>query len=353
MSSALVANGNRLWIGSDQGLFAAWVGSSGVELPKRIPEVSGPVYSMAWRSALLVSSHPSCHQENSLQLSEDQCLSLLGQTSGGLRKDDSCFIEKVSFINNSSAQTILTNSSVSSSNGYFTINSTLSRLLLQYCRPFFGSTGMLENLRVLDHPGLLAAGVGFKVYFFDGEQWWFEWTSRWEEGLGGVVDGPVTSLTFVPSGELFLGNNVSLSRLNNDYSIDRLGPSEGLPYNKITSLSFLPYSTLYPNPFGENLSKKARGSVVVTTEKGMTIFDITSSTFVSYFHGLRWLPGNAVALSTSVSENTFVVVTNGGWALIRGEDWTLQQKSAHYLSMLPRHTRPPGTCVVVLNSMYL
>jgi hypothetical protein len=347
VSSVLVANGEALWIGSDQGLFLSLLTSTEVEPPKKILHVSGPVYSMAWRSSYTVLHSETLEGEDITCVSLEECHALLEQLLVGGGSPPRCHLETLPFITNSSLLPVKANLSISSSNGYFPGNDTLSNLLAQFINPspdichhsnpWLFSTGDPNN-----HTGVLAVGARGKVHFFDGEQWWFEWVSQWGDGLGGVVDGPVTSMTFVPSGELYLGTNISLSRLNSDYTFDRFGPEQGLPYNQITSLAFLPYSTLYPDPFGRNLSNKTSGSVVMTTEEGMTTFDITTSSFMSYFHGYRWLPGNNITLVTSVSESSFVAVTDGGWALIRGEDWTLQQKSAHYLSMLPRHTRPPG-----------
>ena len=194
--------------------------------------------------------------------------------------------------------------------------------------------------------GLLVVGTGNKLYFHNGTSWWFEWVSVWYSGGGGVVDGVPTGLTFSSAGELFISNNVSVSRLNVNYTFDRIGPLQGLPYNQANAVYFSDYTTLYPQPFKKRGSKRSgntAGTLWVGTSKGYTLFDVASSKFVGYFYGPRWHPGETILGIASGGKSTTVVLTDGGIAVVHPEEWTLEQKAKHYQAMLERHTRPPGT----------
>ena len=193
--------------------------------------------------------------------------------------------------------------------------------------------------------GLLVIGTNEKLYFYDGKRVWFEWISRWEDGLGGVVDGPPTSLTFVPSGDLYIGNNVSLSRLFVNYTFQRLGPHEGLPYGNVLTLHYLSFIILTPpllHPLIFSGVKPCGGTLLVGTSKGYSLFDVGSSSFFDYHYGPRWLPGNGVSGVSSLYGDMFVIVSDGGIAVLRGEEWTLERKAGHYQDMLSRHIREPG-----------
>ena len=193
--------------------------------------------------------------------------------------------------------------------------------------------------------GLLAIGTSDKIYFYDGDMIWFEWVSIWEYGLGGVVDGPPITMTFVPTGVLYIGNNVSLTRLNINYTFDRIGPSEGLPYNQITSLHYSSYTPRYPLPMtppSDLPHSSLGGTLFVGSQKGWSLFDIIKSEFIGYFYGPRWHPGEEVLGIAAAGFNMSVVLTDKGFASIRPEDWTLEKKALHYQNMLKRHTREPG-----------
>ena len=198
-----------------------------------------------------------------------------------------------------------------------------------------------------DDFGLLVIGTPNKIYFYDGHVFWFEWVSAWEDNVGGVIDGPPLSLTFVPTGELFIGTNASLSRLNIDYTFDRIGDLEGLPYNHIISLRYSPYSPIYPSSLKpqSSLHPTTQGTLWVGTEKGYSLFDIGGSRFVGYFYGPRWHPGSSI-LSMSGTGHTTVLVTDDGMSVIVGEEWTLEKKARHYQEMLNRHVREPGEYVI-------
>lgn len=343
------ASSGQLWIGSDKGLYVSTITSTSINVPVKISSVDGPVYSIAWRSPLGVSMVTKEVIPNERKWSGCDLLKVCTEElmSKLAEQDDlklPCGMMRTNFITNASAQLHIDTSSTYTTTGRHTGNSTLLEMwdhqLLTNSRP---------SLALSHHPptkadlfGLLAVGDGWKLHFFDGKQWWFEWASLWRDGLGGVVDGPVTSLAFVPTGELFIGNNVSLSRLNVNYTFDRLGPLQGLPTGNITSLTFLSATTHYPDPFLGKRQGDELGTIVMATEQGLIIFDVASSEFVAYFYGRRWLPGNFVTMTTTVTTDTIVAISDGGWAVIRAEDWTLQQKARHYQAILPRHTRPPG-----------
>lgn len=343
------ASSSQMWIGSDKGLYVSAITSTSVTVPVKVTSVDGPVYSIAWRSPLGVSMVTKVDIPNEKWSGRDLLKLCTEELVAKLQDRDDlklpCVFKRTNFITNSSAQLHIGTSSTYTTSGRHTGNSTL---LEMWDHRKLSSGQLLISLArkqptEADLFGLLAVGDGWKLHFFDGKQWWFEWASRWRDGLGGVVDGPVTSLAFVPTGELFIGNNVSVSRLNVNYTIDRLGPLQGLPTGNITSLTFLSTSYHYPDPFlGKRWGGEELGSVVMATEQGMIIFDVATSEFVAYFFGRRWLPGNFVTMATSVSTDTIVAVSDKGWAIIRAEDWTLRQKAMHYQAILPRHTRPPG-----------
>ena len=198
-----------------------------------------------------------------------------------------------------------------------------------------------------DDFGLLVIGTPNKIYFYDGHVFWFEWASAWEDNVGGVIDGPPVSLTFVPTGELFIGTNASLSRLNIDYTFDRIGDLEGLPYHHIISLRYSPYSPSNPSSLvsPSSIQSTTRGTLWVGTKKGYSLFDIGGSRFVGYFYGPRWHPGSSI-LSMSGTGSTTVLITDEGMSVIVGEEWTLEKKAKHYQKMLHRHVREPGENVI-------
>ena len=189
--------------------------------------------------------------------------------------------------------------------------------------------------------GVLVAGTVDKVYFYDGRQWWFEWASVWNDGLGGVIDGTPTALTFGPCGELYIANNVSLTRVNINYTFDRIGPLDGLPYNQLTSLLMSPYVPRDPPPNGMATYPNLLGTLWIGTAKGYTLFDVQSSKFRGYFYGPRWLPGGSI-LSMVQNGAGIVILTEVGLAVIYPEEWTLEKKAKHYQTMLSRHIREPG-----------
>lgn len=190
--------------------------------------------------------------------------------------------------------------------------------------------------------GLLVVGTKERLYFYDGSVWWFEWVSVWHNGIGGAIDGVPTSMVFVPSGELFISNNVSLTRVNVNYTFDRIGPLQGLPYNQLLSLHHMDYGILYPKLNHTQQNSSRLGTLWIGTEKGYTLFDIASSSFKGYFYGPRWHSGESIKAITSGSGNTVVLLTDKGLTLVHPEEWTLRGKAKHYLNMLQRHTRAPG-----------
>ena len=193
--------------------------------------------------------------------------------------------------------------------------------------------------------GLLVAGTEMRVYFFDGVRWWFEWASAWYYGQGGLVDGPPSTIGFASTGDLFIGNNISLTRVNINYMFDRLGPLQGLPYNQLQSLHYSSHVPQNPPPLMRSRSDytaSSEGTLWVGTAKGFALLDVTSSQFEGYFYGNRWHPGEAVLGFAASGRNATVVLTDGGMAVVYPQLWTLGEKAAHYQAMLERHTRPPG-----------
>jgi hypothetical protein len=181
--------------------------------------------------------------------------------------------------------------------------------------------------------GLLVIGSTYHLTFFDGHQWWQEWVSMWGARLGAVVDGPVSAMTFDLDGRLWIGNNVSLSRLNVDYTFDRIGPLQGLPYGNITAVVFVPGNENDGGVLGHRL--------YLGTTKGVAVLDIVSNEF-AYYYGPRWHPGDSVSALGWLGNNRTIIATNGGLAALRPEIWTLAVKADHYEDMVDRHTRDPG-----------
>ena len=158
------------------------------------------------------------------------------------------------------------------------------------------------------------------------------------------MDGSPTSMVFAPTtGELFISNNVSLTRVNVDYTFDRIGPLQGLPYNQINALHFSGYTTVYPPVgAGQEGAGGASGTVWVGTAKGYALYDVSSQTFKGYFFGQRWHSGESILGFAGCCSQGVVVLSDKGVSVVEGEEWTLQRKAAHYQAMLHRHTRPPG-----------
>lgn len=195
--------------------------------------------------------------------------------------------------------------------------------------------------------GLLVVSTKERVYFYDGAMWWFEWVSIWYKGQGGAFDGPPSALSFALSGELFIGNNVSLTQVNINYTFDRLGPQQGLPYNQICSLYHSSHNPQIPPAVmrsNEVYNAGTDGTLWVGTSKGFALFDVSSSVFRHYFYGRRWHPGESVLGFAGSGGNATVVVTDRGIAVVHPQLWTLEEKAAHYQAMVKRHTRPPGVC---------
>ena len=187
--------------------------------------------------------------------------------------------------------------------------------------------------------GVLVVGTAEKLYFHDGQQWWHEWVAMLD--VGGIIDGPPTALTFAPSGELYIANNASLTRLNINYTFDRIGPLQGLPYQQLTSLHLSSLVPCSPPLVGPSPPSSLAGTLWIGTAEGYTLFDVKSSKFVGYYNGPRWLPGGSV-LSVIGSKSHVLILTEEGVALVHSQLWTLKSKAHHYQAMLERHTRVPG-----------
>ena len=283
-------NDKVLWIGTDIGLFRLDP-DSGVHQNEtvvvKVEEVEGMVMSLAWRSSF----------SSVKQAVKDNGAFVFSNFSSGPKQN-------VSFSTGSSLYI-----SSSSESGF----------------------------------GLLVVGTVEQLLFYNGHSFHAEWVSQWEDGLGGVVDGPIISIAIASSGEIFLGSNVSVSRLNGDYTFDRLGPKQGLPYNHVTSLFFSPISvkmpaaTLPPN----NVTDVESGTIWIGTEKGFALFDVHSSKFISYHFGPRWHPGHFV-LGLAGDNLSTLVLTDSGLSVLTTEEWTLEEKADHFQSMISRHVREPG-----------
>ncbi len=195
---------------------------------------------------------------------------------------------------------------------------------------------------VQDVFGVLVVGTNEKLYFYDGKNWWFEWISVWNQSLGGIVDGSPTAMTVGSSGEIYISNNISLTRLNTDYTFDRIGPLQGLPYNQLNTLCFLNYNILNPHPAKQYTHRSMAGLMWIGTDKGYILYDLQSSKFKGYFYGPRWHSGERIQAIANVGSSGVVMVTDAGLTFVTPEKWTLAKKAEHYQRMLARHTRKPG-----------
>ena len=348
-SIAIANNDGSMWIGGSVGLFVARIQTSGgLGPPTKVANVTDPVYSISWRAPLKVvgsSGVPTSTQVGSVDCADPPAL--VGE---GEAINQFVTLEKKTFLFNSS-KCILGKSSFHSNGISWNGDDSLFDAWVHKQWLLASHDDHMTLVKPAAHSqtefGLLVVGAGFKVYFFDGNQWWFEWASRWWDGLGGVVDGPVTSLSFAPNGDLFLANNVSLSVLSVNYTFYRLGPLQGLPVGNITALSFVPFKVNYPDPFGRAVDYSDTGSIVMATTQGIAIYDLDSAKFINYFYGRRWLPGNRIITVTSLGSDSFLAIAIGGWALLSAENWTLAEKAVYYQTVLPRHTRTPGKEITV------
>ena len=284
-----VANKRHFIANTNDGIFAGddIINNATVDQFVLMNEIEGPILSLAWRGGLV------------------------GPKGWGLQGNAFLFTNFSHFYNQN----------VSFSNGADWYN---------------GSTHSTDDF------GLLVIGTPSKLYFYDGHMIWFEWVSDWNKGIGGVVDGAPVTLTFVPTGELFIGNNVSLSRLNNDYTFDRFGGLQGLPYNRILSLRYSPFVPTNSSPKRRS-SVSGTGTLWIGTEKGWSLFDIGNSNFIGYFYGPRWHSGNSIIDISGVNGyNMTILLTDKGLTIITAEEWTLEKKALYYQKILTRHVREPG-----------
>ena len=213
---------------------------------------------------------------------------------------------------------------------------------LQKSSAFFTYQGT-KGFKNQDLFGVLVVGTKDRLYFYDGQHWWFEWVSVWGVSLGGVIDGPPTAMAVGTAGEIYIANNVSMTRINIDYTFDRIGPLQGLPYNQLRSLCFVNYQPTAPHPTRGHKDRISNsGMLWIGTGRGYALFDLQSSEFKHYFYGPRWHSGEEIRAIASVGGAGVVMVTDGGLTFVTPEEWTLAKKAAHYQKMLARHTREPG-----------
>lgn len=327
LSATVSLSDGALWIGTVDGLHvAAW--EQGQLVVRKVENVTGAVSHLAWRSLVTQGNFKSsfilCNAARNphLSFSDGSKLVLSKTFSVG------DYLQLATPEEPSEDSALLGMSKIQFDHvnyGYVNFNAY--------------STPVVEF-------GLLVVAADYKLYFFDGSQWRFEWVSRWEDGLGGVVDGPVTSMTFTSDGSLFIANNVSISRLNSNYTFERIGPEQRLPYNHINALFYLKYTPLYPPPTQKSSDDDEEdqdgGCVFIGTDMGYTIYDVATRQFRGYYFGPRWLPGDRVSAISGSTDNTVVVVTEGGVSFVHAEEWTLEAKALHYQKMLERHIREPG-----------
>ena len=316
LSATVSLSDNRLWLGTTAGLF-----------------VLDPSHQRREEDDDVEKAPPTVgeaeEEQNEEEAEEEDSLIQIGTVSG-------------------SVQTMAWRSSLSGETGWG-LNSQAFLLTNHSCEhqqnvSYSSNNNVYISSSVKDKFGLLVVATAERIYFYDGFMWWFEWVSMWEEKIGGVVDSPVISLTFAPSGELFIGTNASLNILHINYTFTRIGPQQSLPYHPVSSLYYSPTDVKYPKPTEKSSNDLASGFGVVWvgTSKGYAVFDIKSSKFTSYHYGPRWHPGEEVRGISAAGEDTVVVLTDDGITIVWPELWTLKKKASHYQSMMERHRRDPG-----------
>ena len=314
-SGAFSLSTNSLWLGTSSGLYEAVIDSSTDIIIQNITVVFEAVLAVAWRSNIL----PSKDYSSSAPFVFDTSYSVSQQTG---------------FISSS-------------------IDNHITSILSQNSEWFLRRTQNYRSHRNIPF-GVLVVGTEDRLYFYDGSKWWFEWVSVWVNGQGGVIDGPPTSIAVSSTGAIFISNNVSVSRVNTNYTFDRIGPLQGLPYNNLLSLHFASYATLCPKAImhvdkeldtSDACNAKdspSSGTLWIGTKKGFSLYDIGTSRFKGYFYGPRWHSGESILGITSAGNDIIVLHTDKGLTVVWPEEWTLKKKADHYQSMLSRHTRPPG-----------
>lgn len=325
-SGAYSLSTNSLWLGTTNGLYETIIDSNSDIVIQNISVVFEEVLVVAWRSNIL----PSKDYSSSAPFIFDTHYSVSQQTG---------------FISSS-------------------VDNCITSILSQSSEWQLRRTQSYRSYRNIPF-GLLVAGTKDRLYFYDGTKWWFEWVSVWESGQGGVIDGPPTSIAVASTGAIYISNNVSVSRINTDYTFDRVGPLQGLPYNNVLSLHFASYAALCPkalvnvndgsnhNDACNSKTSPSLGTLWIGTKKGFSLYDVSTSRFRGYFYGPRWHSGESILGITSAGNDITVLHTDKGLTVVWPEEWTLKKKADHYQSMLSRHTRPPGTSVDVQISAYV
>lgn len=293
VTSCFSLSDDTLWLGTTEGLFTVSHGQDGCLIFSNVSEVTSPVRTLAWRSTVTDGHKKSRHPAS-----------------------------KVFFPRPSVENHLQEMFASSDRHGTWWTGSYWSR-----------KKGEGEF-------GVLVVGTEDKIHFHDGKRWWFEWVQS-SAGTGGIVDAPPTAMTFGPSGELYIANDVSLTRLNINYTFDRIGALEGLPYHHLTSLYVSPFSPAYPPLTGPTPPPSQVGTLWIGTARGYTLFDIHTSEFLGYYNGPRWLPDGGV-VDMAKSGAAVVLLTQQGLAVVYPELWTLEMKAGHYQHMMERHVKPPG-----------
>jgi hypothetical protein len=119
---------------------------------------------------------------------------------------------------------------------------------------------------------LIASGNSLKLTLINQSnlvvRW--DWVTNLDTQVGGVYDGPITSLAFDVSGNLYVGTTVCLNVLFTNGTVTRIDGVGGLPYNMTTSVSV----------------ESGTQVVWVGTVQGACRWDIKTNTW-RYFYGPR------------------------------------------------------------------
>lgn len=204
---------------------------------------------------------------------------------------------------------------------------------------------------------MVAAGGAQKLYLVEGKsavilRW--EWVARLrgphtcDDSLGGVIDAAITSLTFDSCGALWCSGASAASVMFANGTFVRLAGLQGLPYGNITSV-------VADDGHGGDVwlgttaglarfSPGADGLRHAADRSGLCIGELAGLPRPGdwrWFAGARWLPDDGV-VALSSSNGVLLAATQLGMARIAHEQWTLEQKAAHYAAMVPRHDRDKG-----------
>lgn len=209
-----------------------------------------------------------------------------------------------------------------------------------------------DNMWAVAHSpatNILAAGNSEKLWLFDTASismssdaaagaavapFRWEWVTQISTASGGAIDDVITGLAFDSAGVLYIANPTCLNIRAVNGSISRLAGLEGLPYNHLTAVAV------------GNGDATLEKHVWLSSTMGAMRWDTAAPGTITqpswrYFYGPRYHPGHVV-MDVATHDNTTVLATDQGIAVLQGQSWTLAQKADAMEVILNRHNRIVG-----------